>query len=391
MGATANLETKAVSVQPGQEASVRVRILNSGTVVDELTLEVLGEAAGWATIAPPSLSLFPGRDETATVTFRPPQTAGTKSGAIPFGIRVLSREDPAGSVVEEGTVTVGIFGKTTAELVPRNSRGSRTGTHQIAIDNNGNAPLQVAISAGDVDKLLEFAISPASLLVAPGNAGFARLRVRPRQSFWRGQPKSKAFRVIVQPAGQDPIFLDGALVQGPLLAPWMIPAAAGVVVLLIAAVLLWFFALKPAIQSVARDAVTTPSPVGGGSGSQTGGSSPGASPAPSGGGTTNAGSFSMRLSQSGPSSYKVPPAATLSITDIVFQDPESSPGSSKGTVTLERDGVALLVENLDNFRDLDYHFVTPITLSAGQTLSMVVNCPSGCPAVSIYVDGYQKG
>ena len=109
------------------------------------------------------------------------------------------------------------------------------------------------------------------------------------------------------------------------------------------------------------------------------------------GGTTNAGNFALRLSQPGPTTYKVPPATTLSLTDIVFQDPESSPGSSKGTVTLERDGVALLVENLDNFRDLDYHFVTPITLSAGQTLSMVVNCPSGCPSVSIYVDGYQRG
>jgi hypothetical protein len=30
-------------------------------------------------------------------------------------------------------------------------------------------------------------------------------------------------------------------------------------------------------------------------------------------------------------------------------------------------------------------------LASGQTLSMVVNCPSGCPSVSIYVDGYQKG
>ena len=389
MGATANLETKTLSVQPGGEASVRIRIQNSGTVVDEFMLQVLGDAAAWTTATPPTVSLFPGNDQIATITFRPPKTSQTRSEQIPFGIRVQSREDPAGSVVEEGTVSVGVFGDTTAELIPRNSRGSRSVTHQVAVDNRGNGPIQVGFTAGDQDKLLEFAVKPASLIVTPGAAGFARVQVRPRQLFWRGAPKSKAFQVLVQPEGQPPIVLDGSVVQGPLLAPWMIPAGAAVVALLIAAVLAWFLLLKPAIVSAARDAVVTP-PSSQGGGGNPAGTTPGAS-APPTSSTTNAGDFSMRLSQSGPVSYKVPPATTLSITDIVFQDPEGSPGTSHGTVTLERDGVALLVENLDNFRDLDYHFVTTITLNPGQTLSLVTNCPSGCPAGSIYVDGYQRG
>jgi hypothetical protein len=390
VGATANLETKTISVAPGGEASVRIRIVNSGTVVDEFALQVLGDAASWATATPPVVSLFPGNDAIATITFRPPRTAQTRSGQIPFGVRVQSSQDPAGSVVEEGAVSVGMFADTTAELIPRNSRGSRGATHQVAVDNRGNGPLKVALSADDQDKLLEFTLRPASLVIAPGTAGFIRLHVRPRQMFWRGQPKSKAFQVLVQPEGQPPIALDGSLVQGPLLAPWMIPAGAAVVALLIAAVLAWFLLLKPAIQTAARDAVATPPAGQGSGGNQSGGSTPSAS-APPTSSTTNAGNFSMRLGQSSSTSYKVPPATTLSITDIVFQDPEASPGTSHGTVSLERDGVALLVENLDNFRDLDYHFVTPITLNPGQTLSMVTNCPSGCPAVSIYVDGYQRG
>ena len=129
---------------------------------------------------------------------------------------------------------------------------------------------------------------------------------------------------------------------------------------------------------------------GGGGGNPSPAPSSGTLPSPTTGGA-NAGNFSTRLAQPGFTSYKVPAATTLYVTDIVFQDPESSPGASKGTVTLQRDGISLLVENLDNFRDLDYHFVTPLTLNAGQTLSMVLNCPSGCPSVSIYVDGYQRG
>lgn len=391
MGATANLETKTISVQPGEVASVRIRVQNTGQVVDEFTLQVLGDAAGWALVAPPTVSLFPGKDEIATVTFRPPKTAQTKSGVVPFGIRVQSREDPPGSVVEEGSLSVGTFGDAGAELVPRTSRGSRSATHEVAVDNRGNAQMAVALSAGDKDKVLEFTVKPASLLVAPGTAGFARVRVRPKQSFWTGPPKSKAFQVLVRPEGQPPITLDGSMTQGPLLAPWMIPAALGVVGLLIAAVILWFVLVKPAIQSAAIAAVTTPSASqGGGGANPSAGPSSAPSVAPTSG-PANAGNFALRLSQPGPTGYKVPAAATLYITDIIFQDPESSPGSSKGTVSLERSGVPLLVENLDNFRDLDYHFVTPITLNPGQTLSMVVNCPSGCGSVSVYVDGYQRG
>ncbi len=391
MGATANLETKALNVEPGAEANVRIRIQNTGQVVDEFSIEVLGDPAPWATVNPPTVPLFPGKDAIATITFRPPRTPQTTAGQMHFGVRVQSREDPAGSVVEEGTLAVGTYAESSAELVPKNSRGSRTGVHQLALDNRGNGSMRAALSAGDQDKLLEFSFSPASLVVAPGTAGFARLRVRPRQTFWRGSPKSKAFKVLVQPEGQLPINLDGSMVQGPLLAPWMIPVALGVVALLIAGALLWFLAVKPGIESVARNAVATPSPQGGGGGGGGGGkASPSAGPsvAPTSGAASA--NFSTRL-QGGVTQYKVPPATTLYITDIVFQDPESSPGTAKGTVTLARDGIALLVENLDNFRDLDYHFVTPITLNAGQTLSMVVNCPSGCPAASIYANGYLKG
>lgn len=270
MGALANLETKTISVQPGAVASVRIRVQNTGQVVDEFTLQVLGDAAGWALVAPPTISLFPGKDEIATVTFRPPKAAQTKSGSVPFGIRVQSREDPPGSVVEEGTLSVGTFGDTGAELVPRTSRGSRGATHEVAVDNRGNAQLAVALSAGDKDKVLEFTVRPASLLVAPGTAGFARVRVRPKQSFFTGAPKSKAFQVLVQPEGQPPITLDGSLTQGPLLAPWMIPAALGVVGLLIAAVILWFVLVKPAIQTAAINAVTTPSASQGGGGATPG-------------------------------------------------------------------------------------------------------------------------
>ncbi len=381
MGVLAVLETKNTSVEPGGSASVRIKIQNTGQIVDEFAVETLGGAASWATAAPPSVRLFPGQEEIVTVTFRPPRTAETRSGDMPFAVRIQSREDPQGSAVEEGTLSIGSFVDATAELIPRNSRGSRVGSHEIAIDNRGNGPLQATLTASDQDKLLDFKFGPPSLTVAAGNAGFARLRVRPRQTFWRGQPKSRAFQVHVQPDGRPPINLDGSIVQGPLLAPWMIPAAIGLVALLVAATVLWFLAVKPGIESIARNAVITPSPVANGGGG--GGKTPTPAAATPTGSASSGLNFSQRLAPAGPAvSFKAPAATTLYVTDLVF----NNPASESGAVSFQRDGVDLLDENLSNFRDLDYHFVTPIQVNPNQTIRLAGSCKS----CSVLVSGYEK-
>jgi hypothetical protein len=384
VGASARLENNALSVEPGAAAVVRIKIQNTGQVVDEFTFQVLGDAAAWAAVAPATIPLFPGRDEIATVTFRPPRTPEVAAGPVHFGVRVVSREDPQGSVVEEGVLTVGAFADSAAELVPKNSRGSRSALHEVAVDNRGNGQMQVALSATDKDKLLNFNINPASLVVAPGTVGFARLKVQPRQTFFRGSPKSRQFQVGVQPAGQPPIVLDGTMVQGPLLAPWMIPVALGVLAAVVVLALLWFLAVKPGIESVARAAVATPS-ASGGSNPGGGGHSPstgGSTPTPTGSGSGGGIDFSQRLAPASGPTYKSPASTTLYITDLVF----NNPAGESGNISLNRDGVALLVENMNNFRDLDYHFVTPIQVNAGSTIQLA----GSCSACSVLVSGYEK-
>ena len=127
MGASVTLVTPALAVDPGQEVTAEVRVRNTGSVVDEFTLDVLGDAAGWAATEPPVVSLFPGVEGTAKLVLRPPRLASTTAGVVPYALRARSREDPAGSAVEEGTITVGAFSEPFAELAPRTSRGSRAG------------------------------------------------------------------------------------------------------------------------------------------------------------------------------------------------------------------------------------------------------------------------
>jgi hypothetical protein len=423
VGATVTLGAPAVAVDPGGEASLDIRVRNTGSVVDEFSFDVLGDAAAWTTVEPATLSLFPGAEGAARVAFRPPRASTTPAGQLPFGVRVRSREDPTGSAVEEGTVDVGSFHDPYAELVPRTSRGSRGANHDLAVDNRGNTRLSAEIEATDADRLLRFDVNPPAVVVEPGAASFAKIRVSPAQRFWRGSPKTRPFQLYVRPEGGTPIQLDGTLLQESVLPPWFVKALLLGIAALIALIILFLFVLKPAIQSAASEAVAspladlrsdvnealddaglptmgpdgsggsggepTPSPTGGApSPSASGGGSPGPSPSA----TDDGGAFvpglgtlvDGRLDRASP---VLIPTKTLFITDFVY----SNPNGNEGAIVLERDGVILYQNRLENLRDLDFHYVTPIVVRAGQRLELTVECtsPGACTA-SLTFSGYVR-
>src|ERR1700686_2728380 len=134
------LASKGLPVLPGGEAVTEVRIRNSGTVVDQFTLEVLGDASAWAIVEPAVVPLFPGAEAVARVRFKPPKSSSVLAKAIPFAVRVKSREDARASLVEEGVVEVGPFNDTSAELIPRTAKGSSHARAQLALENRGNVP-----------------------------------------------------------------------------------------------------------------------------------------------------------------------------------------------------------------------------------------------------------
>jgi hypothetical protein len=419
VGASVTLVTPAIAVEPGQTASIEIHVRNTGGVVDEFALDVLGDAAGWASVEPPTLSLFPGAEGTAKAVFRPPRAATTPAGQVPFGLRARSHEDPAGSAVEEGTVTVGSFLEPFAELVPRTSRGSSSGSHDLALDNRGNARLNAEIEATDADRQLKFDVKPPAVVVEPGMAAFAKIRVSPVKRFWRGQPKTRPFQLFVTPEGAAPITIDGTLLQESVLPPWFMKALLALIGLLILLVLAWLFLLKPSIESAASDAIASPlaslkadvndalgaaglptMPANGGGGGGGGAatptpapsSAPGGSPAPSSAPTPTPGvvipglgnPVDGRLDQK---SSSISPTGTLFVTDFVF----SNPNGAEGALVILRDTTPLLQLRLENFRDYDLHFVTPIVVSAGQKLNLSLSCTSGgtCdPAV--FYSGYLR-
>ncbi len=213
MAATATLATKAITVTPGGEAVSEVRIRNSGTVVDQFTLEVLGDASAWAIVEPAVIPLFPGAEAVARIRFKPPKSSSVPARAVPFAVRVKSREDARASLVEEGVVEVGPFNDTFAELIPRTAKGRSRAHARLALDNRGNVRISARLTAADPDRKLNFTITPPSLSSEPGTASFASVRMSPRQRFLAGPPKTNPYKVLVHQDGLPTITVDGTMQQ----------------------------------------------------------------------------------------------------------------------------------------------------------------------------------
>lgn len=306
MGAHASLDQHELSVEPGEHVTAQLRVRNAGTVVDELTIEPLGSGASWIDAEPSVVSLFPGAEETITVTFRPPRQSSVEPGPTPFGLKVHSREDAAGSHVEEGIVTVGTFAERTVELHPLTARGRRKARFELAIDNRGNAPVHVSMAGSDTEEACDYQFDRATATIKPGEAHVAKFDVVPRKAFWRGPPQTHQFQVVVGerpprsiddlmrsspsdrpdrpdavPAGADappapeaapgtvaappappaitpPETVNGTMLHEALLPPWLIKAVLAVIAAALLLWLLWMTLLKPTVESAAKDAVAEP-------------------------------------------------------------------------------------------------------------------------------------
>jgi hypothetical protein len=405
MAATATLASKAVTVTPGGEASLEVRVRNSGTVVDQFTLEVLGDASAWAIVEPAVIPLFPGAEAVARVKFKPPKTSSVPARAIPFAVRVRSREDSRASLVEEGVVEVGPFNDTFAELIPRTAKGSTRARAQLALDNRGNVRINARLTAADPDRKLNFVITPPALTAEPGTAGFASIRLSPRQRFLTGPPKVNPYKVHVHQDGLPTITVDGTMQQEGLIPKWLLPALIALLALLIVLTILWFVLLKPAISSVATQAIAPQASAAQSAAARAStAASSAAQKAPSGGGGATGANpvggdpWAARLAinpSSKPleSSITVPQGGGLAVTDLVFENPNGN----SGTVYLVRrqsgkDDQILMTIRLENFRDLDFHFVTPLVFKENQTMTFSCSpdpTTSKCDA-AVYYSGYFK-
>jgi hypothetical protein len=241
-GLTATLVGEHGTVAPGGEIEVEVQVRNTGRVVDQFTVQPLGQPADWAEVDPAALQLMPNQEGAVRIRIRPPRSAEVQAGLIPFSVQVTSRADPATMVRIESSLELEPFGDIEVELVPRTSEGRRAGEHKLVVSNGRSQPVEVRLEVGDPDQRLRIAVRPQRVQLGLGAWVPARVVVRPRRLHLFGQPVTHPFQAAVtrvDPAGQQdaaPITVDGSMLQRALLPAWMIPVAAAMLTILIGVV-----------------------------------------------------------------------------------------------------------------------------------------------------------
>ncbi|WP_157641180.1 hypothetical protein [Longispora albida] len=399
MTTQAVLASTVLEVVPGGQVTCELTLRNNGTVVEEYRFEIAGDAAPWTTTEPPVVSLYPGSETTVLIVFQPPRSARVPAGDVPFAVRVMPGEHPELGVAPEGVIRVLPYADLTAEIIPRTSKGRRA-RHEVAIDNRGNLPIVANLTGADPDDKLTVTPRPGILTVAPGEAVFATVIARARRRHWRGEPLTHPFHVIVSTEDTPPITLDAAIVQSAVFSRGAMRALAALVALVIACVAAWYLLLKPAVKTTARESVKEPlsqvagqaaaaekkadealakSGGGGGGGTPTPAPSPSTSvpPKPVDAGYRYRLETTVTNGATGTSTLTLGAKTSLSITDLVFEAPQGDAGK----IELLVDGSVLMTLSPANFRDLDYHFGTPIEVPAGKTVVLRSACQTAGPAL----------
>ncbi|WP_406442035.1 ricin-type beta-trefoil lectin domain protein [Streptomyces sp. NBC_01613] len=247
-----SLKPASATVDAGGSTTVRLRLRNTGDVVDEYRFEPVGPVAPWTTVEPPSLRLYPGTTGDVELTFAPPRTPDAAAGPNPYAVRITPTEHPEATTVPEGNLTITPFTEVRAELVPPTVKGRFRGRPRLAIDNLGNTRLTASVSGSDNGDQLSYDLHPSNVQIEPGRAAFVKAALKPRRIIWFGAKEQRPYTLNVLRSGANPLAVEGTYLQRGFLPRWLATFFGVFMALAITFVMLWI-AYKPPVNSGATE------------------------------------------------------------------------------------------------------------------------------------------
>lgn len=375
MTVTAHFQPSTISSSPGSAAALTLLLRNDADAEEVLKLKALGELADFTVLQSETIYLDAG--ESFEVPVIVDISASMLSGPHTSGIEVSS--GTGAKLTAEATIAVEESVAYTVALLPVRSSSGGSGKHQVVVDNTGNTPMMVEITAQPLDDLVAIELAAPLVNVDPGKSAKVEMKVHPRTQFWSGETQEHPFIVDVAGSDHQILHFEGVYEQGPRIRPWFLPAAAGMFGALAIGTIAWFALLRPAVESIADEraaaALEAQQIVFDEKIAELEAAGERARQLPLGV------PADLRLSAEAPAggsaneSYTVGSDRVLSVTDVVFENP----GGAIGRIALLRDGEVLLESELANFRDLDRHFVAPFRFDESALVELRLECETPGP------------
>jgi hypothetical protein len=262
------------------------------------------------------------------------------------------------------------------------------------------------------------------LTVQPGQALFSAIDVRARRAYWRGQPITHPFQVMVSPVDGQPIVLDANMLQVAILPRNIFKWLAALLILAILLAAAWFLLAKPAIDQAIQTAAQTATAQSAGAIADAKKAADSANkrldaagipkdgavvpaPKPSGKAPLVApANFLLRASAANGQRNTTLPAGPSALTPVkngVYTVPSVTlvnPQKDTGTFEVLVDGQLQWIGSLENTFDLKYAFDVPLVLSSDKngnaidgkahSLAIRVNCTKAGD-VPITLNGVKQG
>jgi hypothetical protein len=378
----AELADAEIVIAPGGEEVRLLRIQNLSDSTASASLLPTGPAQGWTLIDPPTVTLFPGAEETVRVLLRPPRSPLVGAGPSPFMVRVVSHDNPDETVIVDSIVNVLSYDDRRLYLAQPVQKGRRSAVYDLIVENAGNTRATCRLGFSEVTKRLTATIDPPSVSVDPGMRTVARVHVRARRWQWKRDARTVPFRVVAQQDQHSTVETEGALLQTRVIPEHSGRIVVGAAALVGAAAASWAFAIRPAIDRAADEAVAERTaavvasaesqadaiidPTAGTTAPTTVAEIPDPARAP----------FDLRLRTTAAvaatevSTYTVPAGRSVQIKDIYIQNPNGD----IGRVALLRNGEVLFETALENFRDQTFPYVSGYVFAPGDNLGLQVTC-----------------
>lgn len=186
-------------IAPGSAGSIPLDVVNTGDVIDALSVRVLGIPATATTRSEPELlTLFPQAEGELEVRIALPDSfpAGTYHVTLVVQGRTSGAVDASHDVEIVVPPQPAVAMTASPSLVRTRGRGLFT----VTVANEGNVPLDLALRTLDADRTLRTSMTPSTLSVDVGRSAITTISARgPRQLL--GSDRDRTLRVVAEAEG----------------------------------------------------------------------------------------------------------------------------------------------------------------------------------------------
>lgn len=240
------VENPSQAIPPGAHISGTVTIHNTGSAARTYSIEVEGMPKGWTRIDRPEIEIAAGERADIILSFKPIRRFDSAPGDYSAHVIVRTRDSadpPLTCPVRLRVLPYSGFGMA---LATRNLESD--GAFRLYVQNQGSAPLPLALMGRDLPNRLRFIFPMASMTLAPGQRAAIDGHVRPRQPLLFGEARVHTFDLIVRSCDSSGFLVAarGYVSEKPALPSWAGFAGVGIgVSLLILMVLALLLLARP--------------------------------------------------------------------------------------------------------------------------------------------------